>query len=79
MNDTPLDTMSPGQTGRVKTVTGPNATKKRLMDMGLVRGAPLTILRTAPLGDPVEFEIKGYKLGLRKNDARHVIVEAVDR
>ncbi|HDH10102.1 MAG TPA: ferrous iron transport protein A, partial [Chloroflexi bacterium] len=48
---------------------------RRMMDMGLVAGAEVKVVRVAPLGDPVEFEVKGYHLSLRRSEARNVIVE----
>ena len=43
--------------------------KRRIMDMGITRGTSITIVKTAPLGDPVEFNVRGYALTLRKADA----------
>lgn len=47
----------------------------RLREMGLLAGTPVTLVRTAPLGDPIEIKIRGYHLSLRKNEAEHVLVE----
>lgn len=47
----------------------------RLREMGLLVGTPLTLVRTAPLGDPLEIKIRGYHLTLRKSEAEHVLVE----
>jgi ferrous iron transport protein A len=48
----------------------------RLREMGLLAGTPVTLVRTAPLGDPIEIKIRGYHLTLRKSEAEHVLVEA---
>ncbi len=48
----------------------------RLREMGLLPGTAVTLVRTAPLGDPIEIKIRGYNLTLRKSEADHVIVEA---
>jgi ferrous iron transport protein A len=48
-----------------------------MMDMGLVPGTEVKVVRVAPLGDPVEFEVKGYSLSLRKSEAREITVEVL--
>jgi ferrous iron transport protein A len=48
----------------------------RLMEMGLLEGATVTLLRRAPLGDPIEVQVGDYRLSLRRDDARHVRVQA---
>jgi ferrous iron transport protein A len=49
----------------------------RLREMGMLAGTRVTLIRTAPLGDPLEIKLRGYHLTLRKSEAEHVIVEAV--
>jgi ferrous iron transport protein A len=48
-----------------------------MMDMGLLKGTEIKVVRLAPLGDPIEFEVKGYNLSLRKKEARLVEVEVL--
>jgi ferrous iron transport protein A len=48
----------------------------RLREMGLMPGTALTLIRTAPLGDPLEIKVRGYNLTLRKSEAEHILVEA---
>ena len=48
----------------------------RLREMGLMPGTPLTLVRLAPLGDPLEIKVRGYNLTLRKSEAEHILVEA---
>ena len=48
----------------------------RLREMGLMPGTPVTLIRTAPLGDPLEIKVRGYNLTLRKSEAEHILVEA---
>jgi len=48
----------------------------RLREMGLLVGTSVTLVRSAPLGDPLEIEVRGYHLTLRKSEAEHVLVEA---
>jgi ferrous iron transport protein A len=67
--------MHVGQTGTVIRVGGQGPARRRMMDMGLVSGAKVKMVRVAPLGDPVEFEVKGYSLSLRKSEARDITVE----
>lgn len=62
---------------KVKQIIGQGQLRKRLLDMGLVPGSELEVLRVAPLGDPVEVRIKGYNLSLRKEEAKSVEVEAI--
>ena len=64
-----------GQTLTVKRLTGEGAVKRRIMDMGITRGASVYIRKVAPLGDPVEVTVRGYELSLRKADAEMVEVE----
>ena len=61
----------------VKRITGDKNLRKRIADMGIVKGTRIKVVRKAPLGDPVEFELKGYCLSLRKNEAENVYVEEV--
>ena len=61
----------------VKRVTGDKNLRKRIADMGIVKGTRIKVVRKAPLGDPVEFELKGYSLSLRKKEAENVYVEEV--
>lgn len=64
-----------GQTLTVKRLTGEGAVKRRIMDMGITRGASVYIRKVAPLGDPVEVTVRGYELSLRRADAEMVEVE----
>jgi ferrous iron transport protein A len=47
----------------------------RLREMGLLAGTQVTLIRTAPMGDPLEIKVRGYNLSLRKSEADHVLVE----
>jgi len=70
-----LHELKVGQRGIIVRVGGQGPVRRRMMDMGLVTGAEVKVVRVAPLGDPVEFEVKGYSLSLRKSEARNVTVE----
>lgn len=61
-----------GETVKVAKITGEGAVKRRIMDMGITKGAELYIRKVAPLGDPVEITVRGYELSVRKADAEMV-------
>jgi Fe2+ transport system protein FeoA len=69
-----LNKLEPGQKGVVVSIKGSGATRRRIMDMGIVRGSQIKVIRRAPLGDPVEFEIRDYNLTLRKREAENIYV-----
>lgn len=59
----------------VYQLTGDKAVRKRLMDMGLTRNTLIQIYHVAPLGDPIELQVRGYKLSIRKRDAANILVK----
>ncbi|PLW76126.1 FeoA family protein [Cohaesibacter celericrescens] len=74
-----LRDMNVGDRGRITRLDIANrAFKQQLLAMGLTRGAEFTVLRIAPLGDPVEITVRGCALSLRKSDASGVGIEAAD-
>ena len=64
-----------GSTVRVVKLHGAGAVKRRIMDMGIPKGVDVYIRKVAPLGDPVEVNVRGYELSLRKADAEMIEVE----
>ena len=64
-----------GDTVKVVKLHGEGAVKRRIMDMGITRGVEVYIRKVAPLGDPVEVNVRGYELSLRKADAEMIEVE----
>jgi len=66
-----------GQSARVRAIRGAGPLKRRLMEMGITKGALLRVERYAPLADPVEILVKGYALALRVQEARHIEVEGL--
>ena len=64
-----------GQTVTVKRLHGEGAIKRRIMDMGLTKGVTVQLRKIAPLGDPMEFSVRGYELSLRKADAELVEID----
>lgn len=71
----PLDQLAIGESGRIVSVTGTDTIAIRLLEMGLTPGEPMTLLGFAPLGDPIEFSIRGYRITLRASEAGRVLVE----
>lgn len=63
-----------GQRGRIIDIKGEGKFKKRLLDMGFTRGAEVYVEKYAPLRDPVEFIIKGYHVGLRREEAQKILM-----
>jgi len=74
----PLHKLKAGQRGIVVRVGGKGPARRRMMDMGLVPGSEVAVVRVAPLGDPIEFTVKGYSLSLRKSEAQAIEVEVTD-
>jgi len=70
-----LAELEPGQRAVIKRIGGSGAIRRRLMDMGLVGGVVIETLKTAPLGDPMEYKLRGYHLSLRKTEAQLVGIE----
>jgi ferrous iron transport protein A len=71
-----LSECAPGAGGRVRKVEGDGAVVQRLSEMGLIEGTRVRVVRVAPLGDPLEVELMGYQLSVRKSEARLVTLEA---
>lgn len=69
-----LDRLVPGTWARVADVSGTDALAIRLLEMGLTPGAPIRLVGRAPLGDPLELEVRGYRLSLRQAEAARVAV-----
>ena len=64
-----------GETVKVVKLHGEGAVKRRIMDMGITKGVEVFIRKAAPMGDPVEVNVRGYELSLRKADADMIEVE----
>ncbi|HEX8317614.1 FeoA family protein [Longimicrobium sp.] len=70
-----LSDLSPGDRGRVTKMGGDPEALRRLMEMGLMRGTAVEVVRRAPLGDPLEVKVRGFMLTLRRSEAEHIEVE----
>ena len=66
-----------GGSGRVVTVGGERALRRRLLDMGITPKTTVTVKKTAPMGDPIELLLRGYVLSLRLEDAEKISIEEV--
>ena len=64
-----------GETVTVAKLHGEGAVKRRIMDMGITKGAELFVRKVAPLGDPMELNVRGYELSVRKADAEMIEVQ----
>lgn len=64
-----------GQSGIILKNRTSGALKQRFMDMGITKGTLVKVVKIAPLGDPIEIEIRGYNLSIRKNDAKEIEIE----
>lgn len=70
-----LKAVKVGQTVKVVKLHGEGAVKRRIMDMGITKGAEIFVRKVAPLGDPIEITVRGYELSLRKADSEMIEVE----
>ena len=64
-----------GKTAKVVKIYGEGALRRRIMDMGITRGVEIHVRKVAPLGDPMELNVRGYELSLRKADCELIEVE----
>jgi ferrous iron transport protein A len=77
VTDAPVATLATAPRGasvRIVGVEGPASVVQRLLEMGLTEGAVVGVVKAAPLGDPLEVRVRGYRLSVRKDDARLVRV-----
>lgn len=62
---------------RICRIDGSSAIKKRLLEMGFIRGSKIYVEKVAPLGDPMELVLKGYHISLRRSEAKDIIIEKI--
>ena len=70
-----LKQVNVGESAKVVKLHGEGAVKRRIMDMGITKGVEVMIRKVAPLGDPIEINVRGYELSIRKHDAEMIEVE----
>ena len=69
-----INNLKIGESGIVKKLYGEGAVKRRIMDMGITKGATVTVIKVAPFGDPIELTVRGYELSIRKEEAEKIEV-----
>ena len=70
-----LRNVNVGSSARVVKLLGEGAVRRRIMDMGVTKGADIYIRKVAPLGDPIQIMVRGYELSVRKSDAEMIEVQ----
>ncbi len=70
-----LRNVNVGETVKVVKLHGEGAVKRRIMDMGITKGVDVYVRKLAPLGDPIEVNVRNYELSIRKNDADMIEVQ----
>lgn len=70
-----LRELKPGQQGSVTSIGTTGPMKRRIMDMGVTPGVAVKVIKVAPLGDPIEINIRGYELSLRKEEAAQIEIK----
>lgn len=70
-----LSSAKVGETYRVVKLHGEGPVRKRIMDMGVTKGVEVFVRKVAPLGDPIEVNVRGYELSVRKSDAQMIEIE----
>ena len=70
-----LRQMQIGQSGRIATVEALGETGRRIRDMGLIPGTRVTLRKVAPMGDPIQLQVRGYELTIRREDAAKITLK----
>lgn len=70
-----LKELRPGQEGKVISIGERGPLRRRIMDMGVTPGVVIKVIKVAPLGDPIEVNIRGYELSLRKAEAEQIQIQ----
>lgn len=79
MNEVGLDTLVPGEKGVIGRLdTQTPEIRQRLLEMGLTKGTSIEVIRLAPLRDPIEIMVRGYRLSLRRKEAEAVVVTKIE-
>lgn len=70
-----IDDLKIGQSGMISQVGGEGALRLRFLDMGLIPGTKVLLQKVAPMGDPIQIQIRGYELTIRREDARKITLK----
>ena len=73
-----LDCLKTGHTAIIQEVGGEGALRRRLLDMGLTPKTKVSVLKVAPLGDPLQLSLRGYKLSIRLEEAKKITISEVE-
>ena len=73
-----LDMLNAGESGVITAVSGEGVLRCRLLDMGLIPQTRITVSKIAPMGDPMELQLRGYVLTLRREDARSIEIKKAE-
>ena len=71
----PLDSLKPGEEAIIRSFESNSESNNYLMEMGLTPGTRVKLVKFAPLGDPMELNVRGYHLSVRRSEAKHVLIE----
>ncbi|RJO67310.1 MAG: ferrous iron transport protein A [Myxococcales bacterium] len=71
-----LDTLKPGESAELVEILGCNGLRRRLLELGLTPGTHISIVRVAPMGDPIELKVRGYRLSLCRREAAQITCRA---
>ena len=74
-----LANLSIGDSAKVLNVVGETAVTKRLMEMGVVPGVSVRVVKSAPFGDPIEIRLRGYSLAIRKAEAETIEIQSLNK
>jgi ferrous iron transport protein A len=74
-----LDQLKAGERAKILEVEGDDGVAVRLLEMGLTEGEEISVVGFAPFGDPIEFQVRGYRISLRASEARRLRVGRLDR
>ena len=72
-----IDDLKIGQSGTISVVGGEGALRLRFLDMGLIPGTKVQLQKIAPMGDPIQIQVRGYELTIRRDDARKIILQEI--
>lgn len=74
-----VDELRIGEQGTVQSLGCSGALRRRIIDMGITPGAVIIKRKTAPFGDPIEINVRGYELSIRRNEAKEIIVDDIKK
>lgn len=73
-----LSNLKVKESAKIKQIIGAGSLKRKFLDMGIIAGTPVEVVKVAPFGDPIDIKIKGYHLSLRKEEANLIVIERVN-